>query len=139
MALPGSTVQPVCSVIEGNVPVSLSWSNPGGSNLTSSQRYNTSAATIITQAGSGVYTCIGSNSCGSLNITFTIIEAGKNTYKNLYKNYVFLNIIKTGLLRFEVLVVMFKNTRYHGKKWCLLDVLIGKMTHSNSLIFGLLP
>ena len=41
VALPDSTVQPVCSVIEGDHPVSFSWSSPGGSDLASSHSYNT--------------------------------------------------------------------------------------------------
>ena len=80
MALPHSTVQPVCSATEGDLPFSFSWSSPNGtSDLTSSQSSNTSAASIdISPAGSGygVYTCIGSNSYGNSSITFTLIQAG---------------------------------------------------------------
>ena len=86
VALQDSMVQPVCSAIEGDLPVSFSWSVPGGSSDLTSQSSNTSAAsTAITPSGSGygVYTCIGSNSYGSSNITFRIIQAGKNIFTYL--------------------------------------------------------
>ena len=83
VALPDSTVRPVCSATEGDLPFSFSWSSPNGSSeFTSSQSSNISDATIdITPAGSGygVYTCKGSNSYGNSNITFTILQAGMKT------------------------------------------------------------
>lgn len=79
----GSTVQLVCVVSSGDLPIFLSWRDPAGAVLPPADINGSISITITittsTIADYGEYTCTANNSFGVGTDVFNVLQEGKTT------------------------------------------------------------
>ena len=79
----GSTVELVCIVHAGTLPMNVTWQTPEGSTITSILTSHTSwniSITPTTRSHYGTYICTATNNLGSDNDTLNLVEEQSKTY-----------------------------------------------------------
>ena len=77
----GSTIQLTCEAVEGDLPVSFSWTAPDGRSVSSPNTDGTVWVTLASSTDYGDYTCVGSNEFGSASVSTEVIRPGNISHK----------------------------------------------------------